>query len=415
MKNVIVILNNRSLQYYDFYELKKSYNLRISAIIFNKSFKKLSMAQREILDNIHVLQDITSPHGILEFFPKDAIDSIVREEIKNFPNTWIIAADELNNLMVSSLREKYMLPGTPYSIILNFRNKSIQKEVLKTQKIQIPKFKTLHRKYLKNNMSTNYKSLTNILGVPFVIKPLDMSATIGVEKIETYDQFLNYFSKNSIFSSFIAEEFITGKFYHCDFIIQDDTYVFSEVSEYLSNGLSFISGCNHGSLMLLSDNPLRSKIIDFCKKVNYFLGLKSGCGHFEIFVTEEHKLIFLEAAARPAGSIVPLVFTKTFKKNYMNAALLAEIEENPGTFQSPSEYYFWACFPKRTGLIKKLRIPSLKSSYQIEWYVKLGDFLERSSLSLVERAGIILVGNKNYEILKFDFDSIIFFEALETE
>jgi hypothetical protein len=414
MKNVI-IFNNRSLRFYDFKELKNNYDLRISAVVFNESFQSLSADVKESLDNIYVLPDVISLYKSLESFPKDILNTIVQDEVKVFPNTWVVAADELNNLELSILRDKYSLSGTPYPIILNFRDKGIQKEVLKKQNFHLPKFVALHRQKLKNSIEVVYKELNFLLGSPFIVKPLDMFGTIGVEKIESYEQFFDYFAKFPNFSDFIAEEFIHGQLYHCDFIIYNDQYVFAEVSEYLQNGLAFIKGYNHGSLLLTFGNPIRSSIIEFCKKANAFLGLRSGCGHFEVFVTKEGKIVFLEAAARPAGSMVPLVFSKTFKKNYMNAALLAEIEESPGSFPCPLEYHFWVSFPKKAGVVKALKVPPLQSSHQLDWFIKEGDFLDKPSLSLVERSGMLLAHNQNYQILKNDFYSLKYFEALETQ
>lgn len=413
MKNVI-IFKSSNLDFYDFQELKRNHDLRLSVVTFNRTFQSLSLDTRKILDNIYVLPDIPSPYETLEAFPRETLDFIIKGEIKTFPNTWLISADEFNSLTVSFLREKYNLPGISYSIALNFRDKYIQKKVLKNNGIKVPKFVNLNKKKYQTKMEITYENFKNSLGSPFIIKPFNMFGTIGVEKIQSYDQFCNYLFKTSNFFNFIAEEFISAPLYHCDFIIQDDKYIFAEVCEYLHNGLSFLNGCNHGSLLLTPDNPLRSSIIHFCKKVNSILGLKSGSGHFEVFVTNEQELIFLEAAARPAGSLVPLVLSKTFQRNYMNAALLAEIEENPGVFRYPLEYYFWASFPVKPGIVKIFRLPPIKSSYDIKWFVNTGDVLHKPS-SIANKSGIILVRNKNYKILISDFYSLRNFDLIEIE
>ncbi|MBM3468361.1 MAG: ATP-grasp domain-containing protein [Alphaproteobacteria bacterium] len=412
MKNILLLLNNRSLHFYDFKELKESSDIRLSVIVFNKSSHSLPEDAQKFLDNIYVIPDRPTSYGSLEFFPRDTLDEIVKKEINDFPDTQIVAADELNNLMVSSIREKYSLQGTTYSTTLKFRNKGLQKEALAESGLRFPKFKMLERSSLEKEAPSVFEELHKRLGIPFIVKPLDMSATIGVEKIDSYDQFCTYISKYTNFSNFIAEEFIEGDFYHCDFIIRNNEYVFIEASKYFYNGLAFINGYNHGSILLKPDNPLRLPIIDFCKAANSYLGLQSGSAHFEVFVTKEKEIIFLEAAARPPGSVVPLILTKTFRNNFMNAALLAEIEEHPAHFKEPEEYYFWACFPKKTGHIKELKMPVLKSPYQAEWYVKAGDVIEKPSSSLIERVGMFLVHNKDYTILESDYNYMRHFETL---
>lgn len=414
MKNV-VILNNRSLNFYDFKELKENYDLRISAVVFDTAYKTLSDEVKETLDDIYILRDVASIEHPFPPFPEDFLCSVIEKEFSKFKDTWIVAADELNILIASSLREKYNLPGSPSSIIINYKDKVRQKEALAKAGIRIPKFVSGIKGFKDGEIRAMYDHLVQKLNTPFIIKPISMFGTIGVEKIEFYSQFCDYFIRFSQFYYFIAEEFIQGQLYHCDFIIQNNEYIFAEVSEYLSDGLSFVNGSNHGSLLLKRDDPLRISIIDFCKKANGVLGLSTGCGHFEVFVTKEGEIIFLEAAARPAGSMVPLVFTKTFQRNYLNAALLAEINEIPGTLYEPSEYHFWLFFPRKRGIIKALNLPPLdENSYNIEWFITLGDILDKPS-SIAEKAGLLLVKNKNYEILKDNFYMLKNFEALEVE
>ncbi len=413
MKNVI-LLNNRSLHLYDFKELKNNCDLRISAVVFDTAYNDLSNEVKESLDEIHILPDIASDQQKFPAFPEDFLCSLIEKEQAQFKDTWIVAADELNNLTASFLRNKYNLPGTTYPIILNYRNKTLQKNLLNQSGICIPRFMALERKDFVGKIKSSYKQIVHTLNLPFIIKPNDMFGTIGVEKIKSYKQFYNYLNKFFHFSNFIVEEFIYGQLYHYDFIIKKNEYIFTEVSEYLHNGLSFLEGYNHGSLLVTPDDPIRSSIIKFCKKANALLGIKSGCGHFEVFVTKEGEIVFLEAAARPAGSMVPLVFTRTFQKNYLNAAFLAEINENPGIFYEPIEYYFWSFFPRKLGIISSFNPPPLKSPYSVEWFIAIGDILHKPS-SIAEKAGILLAKNKNYKVLKADFYLLRNFMAVEVD
>jgi len=413
MKNIL-IFKSSNLDFFDFKDIKKNHNLRLSAVLFNNAFQALSAEIKDVLDNIYILPDIPSSYRTLESFPEEALDSIIKSEVKLFPNTRLFSADEFNNLTVACLREKYGLPGTSYATILNFRDKFIQKRKLRRGGIKVPKFSSIKKSIHEQEIEIHYENFKYSLGLPFIIKPLKMFGTIGVEKIGSYNQFYDYLTKPSIFSDFIVEEFIGATLYHCDFLVQDNKYIFTEVCEYLHNGLSFLNGFNHGSLILTPDNPLRSSVINFCKKASSILGLKSGSGHFEVFVTKDQELIFLEAAARPAGSLVPLIFTKMFENNYMNAALLAEIEENPGSFSNPLQYYFWTLLPVKLGIVKSLYAPPIKSPYDIEWFVKIGDVLHKPC-SIANKSGAVLVRNENYELLRTDFYSLKYFEAITIE
>lgn len=413
MKN-IVLFNNRSLHLYDFEKLRNKNNLRISAVLFKESYENLSSYVKNSLDSIYTIPRPLGEKHLFPSFPEEGLIPIIEKEISQHKDTWIVSGDEINNLTASYLREKFNLKGSKPSIILGYKNKYIQKKRLSENSFRIPKFLPLNREAIKANTKSVYDELDCYFKAPFILKPVDMFGAIGVEKIQCYDHFSDYFTKHPYYSELIAEEFITGKLYHCDFIIQNNKYIFSEVSEYLRNGLAFINGSNHGSLLLKADNPIRLSIINFCKEINSCLGLKSGCGHFEVFITNEQELIFLEAAARPAGSMLPFIFSKTFRNNFLNAALLAEIEEAPGVFHPPSEYTFWSYFPVKQGIVKSLNPIPLLSPYELEWGVNIGDILQKPS-SIAEKSGCILVHNKDYEILKSDFELIKSLNALQIE
>ncbi|MGV8949157.1 MAG: ATP-grasp domain-containing protein [Candidatus Paracaedibacter sp.] len=410
MKNIILINTRSFLHLYDLKELKKKYNLRISAIVSSSAYSGLSDSIKKSLDEIYILPNPTKK--IFSPFPENLLCPIIEKELCNFQNTWIVTVDEASVLTAASLREKYRLLGPSVAVISNFKDKVKQKEILSKGGIRTPKFLSVERGFSDEKIEYIYHNLAQKLKIPFILKPTDMGGTTGVAKIKTYNDFRKYLAKFDNFTHLIAEEFIDEKLFHCDFIIQEGKYVFIEVSEYLSNGLAYVlDGCNHGSLPLMSDNPIRASIIDFCKKANSLLGLRSGCAHFEVFVTREKEIIFLEAAARPAGSGVPLVFTHMYKRNYMNAALLAEVHEKFEEFNIPEEYCFWSCFSRKSGTIAEFKAPPLESTYHLEWYMKVGDTSIASS-SIMEKAGMLLAHHPNYELLKSDFYSLKNFKAI---
>jgi hypothetical protein len=412
MKNIL-LLNNRSLHLYDFKELRNKYNLRISAVVFDTAYGDLSDIVKDSLDKVHIIPCPTSSQKYISF-PEELLCPLVENELNKYKNTWIVTVDELSVLTAASLREKYKLLGPSHSVILNYKSKSVQKEILAQSGIRIPRFVSLEANLIKDKTELTFNYLVQELKSPFILKPTDMGGTIGVEKIDTYGEFCEYLERYDYFSDLIAEEYIEGKLYHCDFIMQEGKYIFAQVCEYLFNGLAYVNGLNHGSLPLILNDPMRAPIIEFCKKANSALGLKFGCFHFEVFVTKDSEIIFLEAAARPAGSGVPLAYTQMFKRNYMNSGLLAEIQESCEIFKNPEEYCFWACFPKKAGMITDLHVPALRSSYHMDWYVELRQTAAASS-SVVDKAGMLLAHNQNYAILKDDFYSMKNFKALEVE
>ena len=285
--------------------------------------------------------------------------------------------------------------------------------MLSKHNINTPNFLGLKKNDVLLNKEKSYHNIKNFLGLPFILKPINMGGTVGVKSIKNYKSFYRYFQQEDCYTDLIAEEFIDGQLYHCDFIFQNNETLFSEVSEYLWNGLSFLNGKNHGSIILQKENLLKLEIIDFCKNANSKLGLKSGCVHFEVFVKNNKEIVFLEAAARPAGSMVPVVFNEMFQTNFLNNALLAEIGEETQRFADLKNYYFWILLAKQQGIISEIKEPSLRSSYKINWNVELNDHIKEST-SIFEKSGSLIANNNNYEILKEDFNIFKTFKSIVT-
>ena len=123
MKNV-VILKNKDISFYDFEFIKRNFNLRLSLITYEK-INDFNSNNFKFIDEIFLLN---SPDPkFLKPLHKDEVDNIVSVQKKCFDNTWLVAADELNVTIASSLRDKYKIPGLNYLNSLKYRDKLEQK------------------------------------------------------------------------------------------------------------------------------------------------------------------------------------------------------------------------------------------------------------------------------------------------
>ena len=399
MKNVL-ILNNRALDYYDFQELKLKHPLKIFCVVTENYYQKLSQKTKTDVDHFFILP----PQSLLEPipFPIEDVRQIIRDNFNLKRDYFFInCADEINLGLAARLREEFNLFGAKSALIKKFRHKSIQKAELHLRGIHVPKYRALA--YYELKYKDTYKNLCAQLGIPFILKPDDHFGSVKVQKIQSQAEFNGYIAELGPYKYFSAEEFIEGRLYHCDLITQNNQTLFAQSSEYFFNGLSYINGTIHGSIPLLSDNSLNAQLIQYAEKVNHILGLENGCSHHELFVTSDRNIVYLESAARPPGSLVPLIHKNCFGINFLNASLELDCNLAVTSFRTePRVYQLWSMFPSQSGVIKGIALPILKSKFYLDLFVKTKS-VSRKSASLLEQAANLIAINSNYSDLYEDF------------
>ena len=403
----ILFLNNRHLEFLDFDSLKV---FDIEFVVYDFYYEKI----KDLLSahKVHIIPshmfNVSDFHGSLPYEPVNMILKYIINK-KDNKDIYIACSDEFNVLLAAKLRDEYKLYGNSFSLVNRYRNKVIQKQTLIQNNIAVPKFRELISSNIRNKLLI-YKNLASELNIPFILKPQSEAASIGINIINSFSDFEKYLLDNS-YEYLITEEFIDGQLYHCDLITENTRVLFAQSAEYLFNGLSFIKGKNHGSIPLEQNNPINIKLIEFTKLTNQILGLQNGCTHHEIFITSKGELIFLEAALRPPGSLVPEIYKRMFNVNLMNAALCLDSNTRLKVNLRKNDFYFWSIFPKLTGIIEKLNIPQLNSCFELKWFVKTSEQLSIPT-SLSSKAGELIAHNTDYNQLYDDFNSLKLFSSM---
>ncbi|WP_032126879.1 ATP-grasp domain-containing protein, partial [Piscirickettsia salmonis] len=98
----------------------------------------------------------------------------------------------------------------------------------------------------------------------------------GVELIQSQNDLNDYHEKYlSTNKNFIAEQFISGKMYHCDFIIYDNKAIFKACSEYLFPNLDFKMSKTLSSIPVFN-KQIQSVILNFSDQCLRSLGYQNG-------------------------------------------------------------------------------------------------------------------------------------------
>ena len=145
--------------------------------------------------------------------------------------------------------------------------------------------------------------------------------------------------------------------------------------------------------------------------------MPNGATHLEVFVTPKSEIIFLEIGARPLGSLIPQIYKKNLNIDFYLHHFKLRLNQKTKIEESlSSERYYWLIFPNKTGVVKKLNKPDIKSPHELTWSVKEGGKTTKSkdySTSGHNYSVKIILRNTDIEQLDKDYEKLKHFQAVE--
>lgn len=276
----------------------------------------------------------------------------------------------------------------------------------------------LDNEYINN--SINYlQEIEKIIGnYPYFIKPRDLSGSRGVSLINNLEEFISWVEQKDN-HSFLIQEYLDGKLFHCECFIKNYEILSSFVFEYSRPGFFFSKGFSVGSISLPLNHPLKKRISSFTKDVLQGLGIiKNGVTHVEVYLNKNDELIFLEAAARPPGLVGNLLYKKYLNISINEIHLLLQLEESQYPLHDfKVDYYSARCifpFTKTGKIIKFMDKPDVGSALLENFVHNIGDDVKISE-NFFNAAGTTVLWNKNYDELRKDFLTLSNYNPYQVE
>jgi hypothetical protein len=381
-------------------------NVKFIVIVKQSEKARVEASFSDTFPTVYGAQD-TFPNDDLYVQAKQIIEGIVD---KSRPDDFrIVSMSEELQLTSAKLRADFGLSGMKYQQTLLFRNKGEMKKQLLKNNIRVPHFGELDLK--RENLEAYFDEIVTLTKLPFIIKPNLMVCSMGVAKIENFQQFDDYLNNANPIHQYGFEEFINGTMYHCDSITQNGNIVFSTACLYNNESMKFQSGLPICSLPLPKDHQAAQRITKFSAKVNEALGMRHGVTHLEVFDTGE-ELVFLETACRaPGANAVPMHEHKS-KINFHNVNLQLELGIDDPIVEEHQQYVFCGIFPTMPGkVIEKIK-PLLESEFDITFKVEIDQQID-SCNSLRDIAASILVFNPSFAALQKDFEKLDTFKVIK--
>ncbi|MFY1633682.1 ATP-grasp domain-containing protein [Solwaraspora sp. WMMB335] len=203
----------------------------------------------------------------------------------------VVALTERQLLPAATLREALDIPGDRPEDIVIFRDKVPMKGFLRARGVRVPCFAPYS--------AGNARDLLQRFGT-VVVKPRldagskDVNIVCTVAALEQVEA--RYRDR---LADFEVEEFIDGRIYHIDSVVQSSRVLVASVGRSVFPTTSYQSGSHYWDIEL-AEGPLRNRLLAFNQRVIECYPDFTGVMHHEAFVSD-NEVVFCEIAARWGG------------------------------------------------------------------------------------------------------------------
>jgi len=169
-----------------------------------------------------------------------------------------------------------------------------------------------------------------------------------------------------------------------------------------------------------SSSPHWKSLKQFNETVIEHLKPPNGVTHLEVIVDRNHRLVFLEIAARPPGGLMNDIYKRQFGIDfylqYFRLQLGLPLDESEVI---SDQYYAWAYFPRKAGRVLSFKKLPIDCNYQVTWYIKEGELISSSHGALAflksNISAHVILNDADYPTVYDNFQKLKYFEAFEVE
>jgi biotin carboxylase len=210
----------------------------------------------------------------------------------------IVALDEFDLEMASTLREHLRVPGMGETTVRYFRDKLAMRTQAREKAILVPEFVPILNR-------ARIGEFLERVPPPWVLKPRLSASAIGIKKVRDASEVWRLIDELGDKQSYhLLEQFIEGDVFHVDSVAWERDVVFAEAQGYLRPPFEVYHG---GGLFCTRTLDRRSPEARALKDVNravvHALGMVRGVLHTEfIRGRADSRIYFLETAARVGGA-----------------------------------------------------------------------------------------------------------------
>lgn len=362
--------------------------------------KQLSEKNKDFFDEIHLVSRNFHQIDLKEVEP--ILAELVKVHGSN--NIRLLTNEDSTQIVCAQLREKYNIVGSNTAQVLPFVNKIISKNRL-AGKVRTPRFISFNKLAYQSNPEKYLEQVITDIGFPMFIKPIDLVSSIGTHYIPDSNVLRTVMTEIAGEPwEFEIDEFIEGNLFHCDVVVRNNTIEFFMAAKYAYPLARFSKGSPMGSIPV-NDQQLFSELKQFSLDALNCLGMFTSAFHLEVFQDKQSgELIFLEAAARTPGALVPEMYEIIFDQNLEELHYLVQMNSDCHlTIRKTSNQAGWITFPQTEGVLLNIKKPDISINNTITNFVKSGDELKQAK-SLLDSSCSVVFWDKSFQKINEAFE-----------
>lgn len=294
--------------------------------------------------------------------------------------------------VMASVSEKLQLKSLSYSASLLNTNKLLLREILQEGGIPSPRF-------FKVESEQDAEHFAGRLGYPFIMKPVDSSASRGVSLVRSAQEIGSSFAearRSSRNGHVIVEAYVPGREFSVEAFASDNQIRIVAITEKLTTGAPHFVELGHripASLTADEESQIRTTVLSALR----ITGIRNGASHTEVKINDQGAFI-IEIGPRLGGDyiatdLVPLATGYDMVENCLLSALSMPVREYAPLNKSAAIVFFTASSGIVTSIEGVEEALEWKQLVRLELTIKLGDQVNSLKSSLDRIGYAIVVGD----------------------
>ena len=283
--------------------------------------------------------------------------------VGDFEFDWVVATQERLLLPAARLREAIGVGGMGTEHTLLLRDKVSMKRHFSACGIRVPEFMEISEPIQATELLDKFGHI--------VIKPVLGSSSVDVHIVRDQNELMSL--QRQGFAStdrYEAEEFIAGRQFHIDSVVNNGVPVAVSVSQYLDSHETFpLDGQIRSHT--LDEGPDLELLLEFNCAVLRCIAWFSGAAHLEVFLDDRGRPVFCELGGRPGGAAIDATFRYRHGVSLLFASILPQVgrtvPDSSGQARTDQPATGWSMiYPPRLG-----RFRGFDARPRGEWLLQL--------------------------------------------
>jgi predicted ATP-grasp superfamily ATP-dependent carboligase len=320
---------------------------------------------------------------------KEGLTDAAMQDIQKYHIDAVIGTTESSVVLASHVRRQLDLPRVATDVVERFHNKLVMKNCAKDSGIPITR-------YMEIAESTTAADLIATLGLPLIIKPVDLSGAKDVIFVKTKDAL-----EQSLKVGWLAEAFIEGRECSIESFVSNGHIIFQNITDY-------VDSYQCATLPAGVAPDTKEQLYTLNRQIIEHFGIDRGLTHAEFYLTK-HGPLFGEIAMRPPGGYFMNLLEKSYRFDPWEAFIQVELDENPLVQCVPQSFVGVYLVHPGQGVVQSIegveQIEEIPGVYDIRMKLHQNDIIS-DRLSTGEDKGYIFIQAHSREKILHAFAEI---------